>query len=63
MDFLQQVVAEISLTTQSLSIGRYSFPLMSREQGISTVRRLINAGSEESSSLDPEETGSEPVGD
>ena len=49
--------------TLSLNIGRYSFPLMSREQGFSTVRRLINAGSEESSSLDPEETRSEPVGD
>jgi len=63
MDFLQQVGAEISLTTQSLNIGRYSFPLMDRGQGVSTVRRLINAGSEGSSSLDPEEIERETVVD
>jgi len=63
MDFLQQVGAEISLTTQSLNIGRCSFPLMSREQGVSKVRHLITAGSEGSSSLDPEETGGESVED
>jgi len=35
MDFLLQVGAEISLTSQSLNIGRYSFPSMRREQGVS----------------------------
>jgi len=63
MDFLQQVGAEISLTTQSLNTGRYSFPLMSREQGISKIRYLITAGSEGTSSLDTEETGGESVED
>ena len=33
MDFLQQVGAEISLTTQLLKIGHYSFPLRGRERG------------------------------
>ena len=63
MDFLQRVGAEISLTTQSLTVGRYSFPLMDRGRGFSTVRRLINAGSEESFSLVPEEIEHESVGD
>jgi len=63
MDFLRQVGAEISLTTQSRNIGRYSFPLMGRGQGVSTVRRLINAESEGSSSLDQEEIERESVGD
>jgi len=63
MDYLQQVGAEISLTTQSLNIGCYSFPLMSREQGISKFRRLIAVGSEGFPSLDPEEIESEPVED
>jgi len=31
MDFLQRVGAEISLTTQSLCLDRYSFPLRDRE--------------------------------
>jgi len=43
MDFLQRVGAEISLTTQSLNIGRYSFPLKNREQEDPTVRCLIKA--------------------
>ena len=63
MDFLQQVGAEISLTTQPLNIGRYSFPLMSREQGVSKIRHLITVGSEGSPSLDPEEMEGEPVED
>jgi len=63
MYFVQQVGAEISLTTQSLNIGRYSFPLMIREQGVSKIRHLITVGSEGSSSLDPEEMEGEPVED
>ena len=43
MDFLQRVGAEISLTTQSLCIDHYSFPLRGRESEVSGVRRLINA--------------------
>ena len=63
MDFLQQVGAEISLTTQSLNIGRYTFPLKGRECGVSKVWRLITAEPEETSGLDQEEGESEPVGD
>jgi len=63
MDFLQQVGAEISLTTQSLNIGRYTFPLKGREYGVSKVWRLITAEPEETSGLDQEEGESEPVGD
>ena len=63
MDFLQQVGAEISLITQLLNIGRYYFPLRGQEREVSTVQRLINAGSEGSTSLDQEEGESEPVGD
>ena len=33
MDFLQRVGAEVSLTTQSLILNRYSFPLTGRESG------------------------------
>ena len=62
MDFLQRVGAEISLTTQLLYISHCSFPLRGQEAEVSTVQRLINAGREESSSLDPEEKV-ESVGD
>jgi hypothetical protein len=61
MDFLQRVGAEISLTTQSLNIGRYSFPLKSREQGDSTVQRLINAELGGPPNLGSEEENGEPV--
>jgi hypothetical protein len=54
MDFLQKVGAEISLTTQSLHIGHYSFPLRGQEPETSTFRRLINAEREESSGLGQE---------
>jgi len=63
MYFLQQVGAEISLTTQSLNIGSHTFPLRGRERGVSPVRRLITAGSEGSLSLDQEERENGPVGD
>ena len=63
MDFLQRVGAEISLTAQSLYIGHCSFPLRGQEADVSTVQRLINAGREESFSLDPEEEKVESVGD
>ena len=63
MHFLQQVGAGISLTAQLLNIGCYSFPLRVRVREVSTVRRLINAGSEGSTSLDQEEGESEHVGD
>jgi len=52
MDFLQHVGAEISLTTQSLNIGHYTFPLKDLECGVSNVRRLITADPEETSDLD-----------
>ena len=63
MDFLQRVGAEISLTTQLLYISHCSFPLRGQEAEVSTVQRLINAGREESSSLDLEEEKVESVGD
>jgi hypothetical protein len=63
MDFLQRVGAEISLTTQSLHIGRYSFPLKSREREDPTVRRLINAELGGPPCLGPEDESSEPVAD
>jgi len=63
MDFLQRVGAEISLTAQLLYIGHCSFPLRGQEADVSTVQRLINAGREESSSLDLEEEKVESVGD
>ena len=63
MDFLQRVGAEISLTTQSLNTGRYSFPLKSREQVDLTVQRLINAELGGSPHPDSEEKNSEPVED
>ena len=63
MDFLQRVGAEISLTTQSVNIGRYSFPLKRREQGHLTVQRLINAELRGPPHPDSEERNSEPVGD
>jgi len=44
-------------------MGCYSFPLMSQEQGVSTIRRLINVGSKGSSNLDPEKVEGEPVRD
>jgi len=63
MDFLQRVGAEISLTTQSLCIDRYSFPLRGRESEVSDVRRLINAEQTEPLSPDQEERGVGFVGD
>jgi len=63
MDFLQRVGAEISLTTQSVNIGRYSFPLKRREQGHLTVQRLINAELRGPPHPDSEERNSEPVED
>jgi len=36
---------------------------MSQEQGVSTIRRLINVGSKGSSNLDPEKVEGEPVRD
>ena len=57
MDFLQLVGAEISLTTQSLCIDRYSFPLRGRESEVSGVRRLINAEQTGPLSPDQEEKG------
>ena len=63
MDFLRRVGAEISLTTQSLNIGHYTFPLKDRECGVSKVRRLITAEPEETSDLDQEEGEDEPVWD
>ena len=63
MDFLQRVGAEISLTTQSLNIGHYSFPLKSREQGDLTDRRLINAELGGPPHPDSEERNGEPVED
>jgi hypothetical protein len=55
MDFLQRVGAEISLTDQLLYTDHYSFPLRGREQGVSDVQRLINAGQMNSLSHDREE--------
>jgi hypothetical protein len=63
MDFLQRVGAEISLTTQSLHIGRYSFPLKSREREDPTVRRLINAELGGPPCLGLEDESNEPVAD
>ena len=63
MDFLQRVGAEISLTTQSLCIDRYSFPLRGRELEVSDVRRLINAEQTGPLSPDQEERGVGFVGD
>ena len=57
MDFLRQVGAEISLTTQSLCIDRYSFPLRCRESEFSDVRRLINAEQTEPLNPDQEKRG------
>ena len=42
MDFLQQVGARISLTTQLIFIGRHSFPLRGQEPGVPEVQLLIN---------------------
>jgi hypothetical protein len=44
MYFLQRVGAEISLTSQLLSIDHHSFLLIGQEQVDPGVRRLINAG-------------------
>jgi hypothetical protein len=44
MVFLQQVGAEISLTSQSLFMGHHSLPLIAQEQVDSGIRRLISAG-------------------
>jgi hypothetical protein len=63
MDFLQQVVAEISLTAQLLYRGRYSFSLKGQEPEVSTVQRLISAGRERLPCLDQEEREDESVGD
>ena len=63
MDFLQRVGAEISLTSQMLTIGRRSFPLKGRQLEVSEIRRLTNAGLGESSDLDLEEGQDESVGD
>jgi hypothetical protein len=46
LDFLQQVAAEISLTTRSLIIDRYCFPLTDSESGVSNDQRLANEGQE-----------------
>jgi len=54
MDFLQQVGAEITLTAQSLNIGRCTFPLKCLEYGVSKFRRLITAEPEETSGLNQE---------
>jgi len=63
MDFVQQVGAEISLTSQSLNICSHSFPLRGRERGVSPVRHLITVGFGGSLNLDQEEGDSKPVGD
>jgi hypothetical protein len=42
MDFLQQVGAEVSLTSGLLIIDRYSFPLTDWEAGASKHQRLAN---------------------
>jgi hypothetical protein len=63
MDFLQQVGAEISLTTQLLHIGHCSFPLNGQERGASTFRRLANVESGGPPNLDREGRGDEPVDD
>ena len=63
MDFLQRVGAEINLTTQSLCIDHYSFPLRGREPEVSDVGHLINAEQTEPLSPDQEERGVGFVGD
>ena len=63
MDFQQRVGDEIILTTQSLNIGHYTFPLKDLEYGVSKVRRLITAETEETSDLDQEEGEDKPVWD
>jgi len=63
MDFLQQEGAQISLTAQSLNIGRYTFPLKGRECGVSKVQHLITAEPEGTSNLNQEVGESEPVWD
>jgi hypothetical protein len=60
MDFLQQVGAEISLTTQLLHIGHCSFPLSGQERGVSTFRRLANAEAGGPPNPDQEGRGDEP---
>ena len=44
MDFLQRVGAEVSLTSRSLNLNHYSFPLTDRESGVSDDQRLANEG-------------------
>ena len=63
MDFLHRVGAEISLTDQSLFMGRYSFPLRGQELGFPEVQRLITAGQTGPLCADRKEGESEPVGD
>ena len=63
MDFLQRAGAEISLTSQLLCIGRYSFSLKGQELEVSEVQRLITAERTESLCLDKEEGEVEPLGD
>jgi hypothetical protein len=46
MDSLQQMGADISLTSRSLIIDRYSFPLTDWESGVSKHQRLANEGTE-----------------
>jgi hypothetical protein len=46
MDFLQSVGAGISLTSRSLTIDRYSFPLTDWGSRVSKDHRLINEGQE-----------------
>ena len=44
MDFLQRVGAEVSLTSRSLNLNHYSFPLTDRESGVSGDQRLASEG-------------------
>ncbi len=44
MDFLQRVGAEVSLTSRSLNLSHYSFPLTDRESGISGDQHLASEG-------------------
>jgi hypothetical protein len=63
MDFLHRVGAEISLTAQSLYMGRYSFPLRGQELVFSEVQRLITAGQTRPVCDDRKEGEFGPVGD
>ena len=44
MDFLQRVEAEVSLTSRSLNLNHYLFPLTDRESGVSGDQRLASEG-------------------